>query len=715
MVIAVSQFHAPSNQPHPWLGRSLGDHNRYRLEQRLGSGGMGEVFLATDTRLGKSVAIKVLRESLAIANDLDLKERFERECAICAALKSSHIVQVSDYGVTSEGYPFYAMEYLQGQTLEHRLMAQPRMDITQTCKIITQVCAGLQMAHEGVVIWNREKNSSKRIKVIHRDLKPANIFLVATALGELVKIIDFGIAKIHSLQAEYTSATNMFLGTCHYAPPEQFDGGRDVDERSDIYSLGVILYEMLTGTDPFGLDFRKKRVTNSAWLAAHASKSPKPMRSQPHCEHIPPALETVVMRCLEKLPGNRFASVANLREALQAASSDLPTAIRSSAIDTEETAIEKKSTVPAAVESVSRRDRISTAQNLPKRKFSRLLVGSSALLVLALGIYSMPRLERFSEQFSALTKADLGTTLVNGTHQLALAETLSDNSSPVLAAVLSPDGQTLISGGEDRDTVGQFYPIKLWDLKTGQVLRTLDGHLDAVRSLSLSQNGQTLASGSGDHTIKIWDMSTGALLQTLEGHTAPVWSVALSQDGQTLISGSEDNTVIIWDLKTGASQTLSGHSGTVYSVALSPDGKTFASSGEDKTIKLWNREGELVRTLGEPGGHKDVVSAVTFSSDGQQLASASWDKSVKLWNAATGQLLQTFQGHGDRVTTVTFIDEQAIASASLDNTIKIWNAQTGQSLQNIAAHSNWVLSVTAQPSAQTLVSSSSDATIKVWR
>ncbi|NJL39661.1 MAG: hypothetical protein HC899_25130 [Leptolyngbyaceae cyanobacterium SM1_4_3] len=119
--------------------------------------------------------------------------------------------------------------------------------------------------------------------------------------------------------------------------------------------------------------------------------------------------------------------------------------------------------------------------------------------------------------------------------------------------------------------------------------------------------------------------------------------------------------------------------------------------------------------MGEPGGHKDVVSAVTFSSDGQQLASASWDKSVKLWNAATGQLLQTFQGHGDRVTTVTFIDEQAIASASLDNTVKIWNAQTGQSLQNIAAHSDWVLSVTAQPSAQTLVSSSSDATIKVWR
>jgi eukaryotic-like serine/threonine-protein kinase len=712
MVTAVSQFHAPSNQPHPWLGRLLGDHNRYRLDQQLGSGGMGEVFSATDTRLGKSVAIKVLRESLAIANDLDLKERFERECAICAALKSSHIVQVSDYGVTSEGYPFYVMEYLQGQTLEQRLMAQPRLDIAQTCNIITQVCAGLQMAHEGVMIWNREENSSKRIKVIHRDLKPANIFLVSTALGELVKVIDFGIAKIHSLQAEYTSATNMFLGTCHYAPPEQFDGGKDIDERSDIYSLGIILYEMLTGTDPFGFDFRKKRITNSAWLAAHASKSPKPMRSQPHCEHIPFELEAVVMQCLQKSPGDRFASVASLRKALQSANSDSSTFIRLPAADTEETLVEKKSTVPTVVEGLSRGDRISNAENQPKRKFSRLLAGGSALLVLAFGIYSVPRLE----QFSTLARTDLGTTLVNGTHQLALAETLSGNSNPVLAAVLSPDGQTLISGGEDRDAVGQFYPIKLWDLKTGQVLRTLDGHLQTVRSLSLSEDGRTLASGSGDNTIKIWDVTTGNLLQTLEGHTAPVSSVALSQDGQTLISGSEDKTVIIWNLETGASQVLSGHSATVYSVALDRDGRTIASSSEDKTIKLWDLEtGELIRTLGEPGGHKDVVSAVAFSANGQQLASASWDGSVKLWNAATGQLLQTFQGHSDRVTTVTFIDEQAIASASLDNTIKIWNAQTGQSLQNIAAHSDWILSVTAQPSAQTLVSSSTDTTIKIWR
>lgn len=165
MVIALSQPN-PSDQSHFWSGRLVGDRNRYRLDERLGSGGMGDVFLATDTRLGKSVALKLLRESLASADDLDFRERFERECAICAALKSLHIVQVSDYGLTSEGYPFYVMEYLQGQTLADLLATQPRLSVARTCNIITQVCAGLQLAHEGVVLWSAEVASSQRIRVI---------------------------------------------------------------------------------------------------------------------------------------------------------------------------------------------------------------------------------------------------------------------------------------------------------------------------------------------------------------------------------------------------------------------------------------------------------------------------------------------------------------------------------------------------------------------
>lgn len=711
----MNQQHSSSNQSHPWLGRCLGEGNRYRLEERLGSGGMGEVFLATDTRLGKPVALKLLRDALAIANDLDLKERFERECAICAALKSVHIVQVSDYGLTSEGYPFYVMEYLQGQTLGQLLSSHSRLSISQTCNLMMQVCEGLQLAHSGVVIWNRETNSSERIKVVHRDLKPDNIFLVPTVLGELAKIIDFGIAKINSLQAEYTSATTVFLGTCHYASPEQFDVRSEVDERADIYSLGVILYEMLAGTDPFGFDFRNNRVTNNAWLTAHASKTPQPLRSQPNCRQISPELEAVVMRCLEKSPQNRFASVTELKHALQAAGQTQ--SIDSSSEETVARGMEDQGNRRGArqvsdMETVA--SEVSTPTPPPTQKVSRIpwmLIGGGTLLALIVGVYAAPRLS----QAPLLSKIDPITTLVRGSHQVALVNTLSGNTAPVLSAILTPDSQTLISAGADRDAASQRYPIKIWNVGTKQVTRTLEGHTDVVQSLSLSEDGQILASGSLDRTIKIWSMTTGELLQTLEGHSAAIRSVALSQDGQTLISGGDDKTVRIWDLRTGTSRTLSEHTGTVYSVAISPDGKTIASGSADKTIRIWNvATAELIRTLGEPGGHRETVSAVAFSSDGQQIASAGWDGFVKLWNSSTGQLLQTFEGHTDRVISVTFVNPQTIASAGFDRTIKIWDTQTGQAAQTLTGHSDQVLSVTSL-SDQTLASSSSDTTIKIWR
>jgi serine/threonine-protein kinase len=722
MVITLSQHNSSSNQPNPWSGRLIGDRNRYRIDERLGGGGMGDVFLATDTRLGKPVAIKLLRESLVNAEDLDFKERFERECAICAALKSPHIVQVSDYGVTSEGYPFYVMEYLQGHSLDQLLSQQARLSVARTCNIITQVCAGLKLAHEGVVLWNGEVASSERIKVIHRDLKPANIFLVPSALGEFAKVIDFGIAKIHSLQAEFTTATRVFLGTCHYSSPEQFDVRGEVDERSDIYSLGVILYEMMSGIDPFGFDFRTKRVSNDTWLTAHATQTVKPLRSQPGCAHISPELEAVVMRCLRKSPGDRFASVAGLSEALQAANSGksanplllAPTLAEQSASAQPDLSTVARPLVatPSGYASTAAKHSSPRASQRTISRNSRLLVGGGVLLALAIGVYAVPQIL----QSSLLTNETSPRQLASNVHSFSLAETLVGSSHPIWSAVLSPDGQTLISGGEDKDTAGQFYPIKIWDVGTGQVQRTLDGHLATIQSLSLSQNGQILASASEDNTIKIWDVTTGKLLHTLEGHTEPVWSVALSQDGQTLISGSEDTTVRVWDLRTGGSRVLAEHRATVYSVALSPDGETIASGSADKTIRLWDfATGELIRTLGEPGGHRDVVRSIAFSPDGKQLASAGWDRFVKSWDVTTGQLLQTFQGHGDRVGSVTFIDNRMLASASLDKTIKIWDTQTGQSLQNIPAHSNWVLSLTTQLAHPTLVSSSSDMTIKLWR
>lgn len=306
-------------QKDNWLGRYVGDRQRYRLEQHLGSGGMGDVFIARDVPIGKQVALKILKGSLA--ESADLRKRFEREVTLCAALKSDHIVNISDYGVTDEGYPFYVMEYLQGQSLGQLLRQQQHLGIERSASVVIQVCQGLRMAHQGVTLWQNGATASKQIKVVHRDLKPDNIFLVPTALGELVKILDFGIAKICNDTNEFTNLTNVFIGTFHYAAPEQFELGTEVDERADIYSLGVILYEMLTGTDPFGFNFRRHHNTISgmSWVFAHASKPPIQLRSQPDCQHFSLQLEATVMRCLQKSPRDRFASVDELSSALQAA------------------------------------------------------------------------------------------------------------------------------------------------------------------------------------------------------------------------------------------------------------------------------------------------------------------------------------------------------------------------------------------------------------
>ncbi|RUS92877.1 hypothetical protein DSM106972_098020 [Dulcicalothrix desertica PCC 7102] len=304
----------PSN--NSWIGSLIGDNQRYRLDKRLGGGGMGDVFLATDTRVGKDVSLKLLKDKLVASGEM--RQRFEREIAICAALQSDHIIEISDCGVTTEGYPFYVMEYLRGQTLRQLLMRERQLSPERTVKIMTQVCRGLELAHRGVVMQRDGKNT-ERIKVIHRDLKPDNIFLVPKDFGEWVKILDFGIAKIYSDSSEHTNLTKAFIGTFRYSSPEQIQNDKNIDVTADIYSLGIILYEMLSAADPFGLSIKGNNISEPSWLLAHSYEPPRPLRAQPGCEQLPLELEAVVLKCLQKRPSNRFASVSELSQALEVA------------------------------------------------------------------------------------------------------------------------------------------------------------------------------------------------------------------------------------------------------------------------------------------------------------------------------------------------------------------------------------------------------------
>jgi len=284
----------------------------------------------------------------------------------------------------------------------------------------------------------------------------------------------------------------------------------------------------------------------------------------------------------------------------------------------------------------------------------------------------------------------------------------SGHTSAVVSVVFSPDGKRFASGSVDRT-------IKLWDITTGQELKTFRGHTRAVNSVAFSPDGKTLASGSDDKTIKLWDITTGQELKTFKGHTRAVISAAFSPDGKTLASGSDDKTIKLWDRNTGLElKTLKEHTSIVVSVAFSPDGKTLASGSTDKTIKLWDTiTGQELKTLKE---HTSIVVSVAFSLDGKTLASGSSDKTIKLWDITTGQELKTLKGHTSVVVSVAFSpDGKTLASGSSDKTIKLWDIETGKEQNTLLGHTSYVVSVAFSSDGKRIASSGySDRTIRLW-
>lgn len=271
--------------------------NRYQLQKLIGIGGMGEVYLATDILLGETpVAIKFLTQTVC---DSKIQKDFAREALMSAALsqKSLHIVRAYDYGVSDTGKPFYVMEYLNGKSLKELIP----LPLHQFIHLARQICLGLQCAHQGIQI------DGKVYPLVHRDIKPANILVVPDPiLGQLVKILDFGIAKFINYAA--TVSTNRgFHGTLPYCSPEQLEG-EQLDSRSDIYSLGVIMYEMLTAAKPW----QPETDLFGAWYKAHNFEQPRAIADAKPDLKIPPQLNNLIMACLEKKASDRPQNVEEI-------------------------------------------------------------------------------------------------------------------------------------------------------------------------------------------------------------------------------------------------------------------------------------------------------------------------------------------------------------------------------------------------------------------
>ncbi len=509
-----------------------------------------------------------------------------------------------------------------------------------------------------------------------------------------ILLSDFGIAVVaHSSRS---LSTQEISGTVSYMAPEQIQG--KPRPASDQYALGVILYEWLCGSPPF-------HGTAAEIATQHLHAALPPLHEL--IPDIPPAIEAVVLKALEKDPHRRFASVQEFATAFEQACHGFLPAKTTSLVNP--TARLSSTTYEPEQDSFHASLTLAESRLQPpkrsKRGISRrtLLFGALVLVGTCGGLALLTHSR----------KPAIGTTLVTYTGHL----------SQVATVAWSPEGKRIASGSWDQT-------VQVWNATSGAQPFIYRGHTTNVNAVAWSpiRTSQSIASASGnsffkgEHIVQVWNAATGGHVLTYGGHTQPVRSVAWSPNGTSIASGSEDKTVQIWDASRGILMlSYSRHTGVVSSVTWSPDGKYIASASDDKTVQVWDAH---ATTLLFSFDHTSTVNAVAWSPDGARIASASGnffmgnDHIVQVWDAATGEHVLTYRGHTTPVSTVAWSPDGkriASASASLEKTVQIWDATSGATIYIYRGHTLGVNAVAWSPDGQYIASAGLDGTVRVWQ
>jgi WD40 repeat protein/tRNA A-37 threonylcarbamoyl transferase component Bud32 len=668
----------------------------------LGRGGMSVVYKARQKNLNRLVALKVILSGKCAG--VEDRERFQTDAEAIAQLQHPNIVQIHEIG-EYDGQPFFSLEYCEGGSLESKLKATT-LPAQAAADMLETLARAMQAAHDH--------------NLVHRDLKPGNVLLTADGMP---KITDFGLAK--KLDQVGPTQTNEIMGAPSYMAPEQADAKFGaIGPAVDVYALGAILYECLTGRPPF------KAATSLDTIFQVVSDDPLPPTQLQ--AKTPRDLETISLCCLRKDPKRRYGSAQALADDLgrwrkgepikarrvgwleragkwvkrRPTAAALITVIALALLSLGAGGVWHNGQLQASLEATRQRE-------LTARRYHYAADMNLALQDFRQGhdTFVLARLNRHrprpgEEDLRCFEWFYLWRLCHHG-------RTLRGHGGPVFAVVFSPTGANCATASGDGT-------VRLWDCATGKEIGVLRGHDGLVTAISFAPKARTLVSAGEDKTVCLWDCATLQLLDTSD-NSAPLSCIAFDLEGNTVVAGGHDGFVRRWDVDQDRlhsrpeAQAVRAHSGAVRSIAIARDGRTLATGGEDGTIKLWKVEAGGLGLVRELKSHTDEVWSLAFSTDGRRLASAGTDDPAYVWDVASGAKVLTLKGSNRDFLSVAYSrDGATLATGGRSGLVSLWDAATGAQRGRLEGHAGPAYTVSFSPDVRVLATGAVDGTARLW-